>query len=720
MVVGLRVRPARNRELDLTHTPKRLQRHRQPGQPCPEFPRSGFATPSTRRLRRSGGRFAIILLLSCAAVHAQSAADQAADVLKKPVQSQQVVTYQLQKYLISRAPQLPAPASAEAWTSDAGQVRERLLRDVVFHGWPSDWVHSPPRFEDLGEIPSGPGYRRRKFRYEIVPGFYTTAVLYEPRPLKGKVPAVLDVMGHFTLSGKAEAFQQTFCINQALRGMIALNLEWVGMGESHGPENEHWFAAHLDLVGQNGVGLFYLAMRRGLDFLYDDPDVDRGRIGVTGLSGGGWQTIILSALDERVAVSVPVAGYVSLKGRAERLPDEPGDIEQNASDLIAHQDYSTFTAMRAPRPTLLVNTAEDDCCFRAPLVRPYIFDAVRPFFHLYGRDDDFEFFQETLISAHNYGPGSREQAYRFFAKHFQLAAPQTEIPVGEEIRGYPELAGGLPVDNLTILGLARKLASAIKRTDVPSDASALPAWRDSERAKLRQIVRYSPVAVKQPWLIWNTNHSEVESLSYRFEMENGLSAAGVYMRATTAGTKAPMTIVLNDGGKKAAAPERWNRLNEFGDRLDRGEQVLALDLLFSGDAAPDQPAQLLCEMLAAAGDRPLGLETAQLAGITKWAQQQFAPARIRIETTGLRSQLQALVAAALNPTMFSEVASHQGMKSLGYLLEKPVHYEDAPDLFCLDLYRDFDIDRLAAVAQPARVMHEDDLELSKESTPESR
>lgn len=655
----------------------------------------------------------VILLLNCELTFAQSAAEQAAAVLKQPVQSPQIVTYQLQSYLRARAAPLPTPASAGAWTIEERRIREHVLKDVVFHGWPDEWVNSRQHFEDLGEIPSGPGFRRRKFRYEIVPGFYTTAVLYEPRPLKGKVPAVLDLMGHFTSSGKAEEFEQAFCINQALRGMIALNLEWLGMGESNQPENAHWFAAHLDLAGLNGVGLFYLAMRRGLDFLYDDPDVDPRRIGVTGLSGGGWQTIILSSLDERVAVSIPVAGYVSLKGRAERLPEEPGDIEQNATDLVAGQDYSTFTAMRAPRPTLLINNAEDDCCFRAPLVRPYIFDAVRPFFRLYSRDDDFEFFQETKISAHNYGPDSREQAYRFFSKHFHLAAPEQEIPVGDEIRSYQDLAGGLPADNLTILGLARKLASGITRAQAPSDASERALWRDSERQRLRDMVRYTAVTVKEPWLVANTNHSELESVSYRFEMSNGLSAAGVWLKETDAKATAPLTIVVNDDGKKAAASEQWDRVSEIGDRLDRGEQVLALDLLFTGDAAPDQPSYLLSEMLAAAGDRPLGLEAAQLAGIAQWARQQYEPARMRIETTGFRSQLEALVSSALNPDLFSEVASHHGVESLRYLFDKPVHYEDAPDVFSLDLYRNFDIEALSAIAEPAKVAHEDDLEASQ-------
>ena len=63
----------------------------------------------------------------------------------------------------------------------------------------------------------------------------------------------------------------------------------------------------------------------------------------------------------------------------------------------------------------------------------------------------------------------------------------------------------------------------------------------------------------------------------------------------------------------------------------------------------------------------------------------------------------ATVAAALEPDLFSEVVVHEGMPSLNFLLEAPVTFENAPDLFCLDLYKEFDLDRLAAMAAPAKV-----------------
>jgi dienelactone hydrolase len=517
-------------------------------------------------------------------------------------------------------------------------------------------------------------------------------------------------MGHYDITGKAMEFEQKLCINQALRGMIALNPEWLGMGELHETENEHWFAGHLDLVGANGVGLFYLAMRRALDYLYDIPNVDQSRIGVTGLSGGGWQTIVISSLDPRVQVAIPVAGYDTLLTKISAR--NPGDVEQEATDFLVGQDYSTLTAMRAPRPTLLIFNAEDNCCFRAPLVKPYVFDSIRRAFELYGKEDVFQFHMNTDISAHNYGLDNRQQAYRFLTKYFNLPVSQTEIPVGQNVKSYSELTVSMPDGNLTILGLAKKLAREITRRPVPSNPTQRTEWSVSERANLRNVVRYHPVTVDEAWPEFNTYHNQVESLSYRFEMSNGLSAAGVWLKECPTRDNAPMTIVLNDKGMKAAGVEVWDHVPEVADRIERGDQVLVLDLLFTGGAAPDQPTYYFTEMLATIGERPLGMEAAQLVCLVRWAQQKWNPSRIRLESTGIRSQVLALVVSALEPRLFFDIEIHDGMRSLGYLLEKPVVYQDAPDLFCLDLYKHFDLDRLVALASPTTIVERNFQEVS--------
>ena len=77
---------------------------------------------------------------------------------------------------------------------------------------------------------------------------------------------------------------------------------------------------------------------------------------------------------------------------------------------------------------------------------------------------------------------------------------------------------------------------------------------------------------------------------------------------------------------------------------------------------------------------------------------------IKVETDGIRNEVIAAVAAALDPGAFTAVTSQNGMKSLGYLLEKPVSLRDAPELFCLDLYKDFDIDLLGLLSAPTKVV----------------
>ena len=145
--------------------------------------------------------------------------------------------------------------------------------------------------------------------------------------------------------------------------------------------------------------------------------------------------------------------------------------------------------------------------------------------------------------------------------------------------------------------------------------------------------------------------------------------------------------------------------------MNRGDQVLALNLLFFGDASPGkETAPYYTQLLGAIGDRPIGLEAAQLNATLRWLQGVSHAHKIRIETTGIRSQELALIACDLEQTLVAELSIQGGMKSLGELLDKPVTYDDAPDLFCLDSYKDFDIDWLTALAEPTNVIQSDFIE----------
>src|SRR5262249_17422026 len=160
---------------------------------------------------------------------------------------------------------------------------------------------------------------------------------------------------------------------------------------------------------------------------------------------------------------------------------------------------------------------------------------------------------------------------------------------------------------------------------------------------------------------------------------------------------APVTIVINDKGYKAS-------VQNVIDRVNRGEQVLALEPLFFGMTTPDDTDPAYWEMLmASGGDRPLGIEVAQLLVIAKSFRNASGQNKIRLETEGIRSQIVALMATALDPDTFSAIHSNAVMESLRFLLDAPVPYRSAADLFCLDLYKYFDIDGLTAMAAPVQI-----------------
>jgi dienelactone hydrolase len=628
-----------------------------------------------------------------APVYAQTEADYLRPILADEILPPQVAVFQLRQYILRRVAKPPAPSSAQQWTDASARLRQHLLTDVVFHGWPREWVEAPPKFAEAGII-NGDGYRIRKLRYEIVPGFQSVALLYEPDNLHGKVPAILNVNGHVGPPGKTIEYKQKRCITLARHGILALNLEWLSYGELDRKGGQHDFGHHLDLAGANGVGLFYLAMRKGLDYLYYHPNADRSRVGMTGLSGGGWQTIVLSSLDERVKATNPVAGFSSISSRVEAKEyGDLGDFEQSATDMFDGVDFTHLTALMAPRPTLLTYNAEDDCCFRAAMTKPFVFDAIQPIFALYGKQDLLNWHENRDPGTHNYQLDNRTHAYRFFSSQFKLPAFEEEAGVASEIKTFDELRVGLPENNLTILDLARKMAGPISRSPLASE----PAGRQAERNQIRDVIRYRPVTIERVWTTAISKHLGIESKSHLISLDNGLSATAVWFKPIGASNNVPATIILDDKGKAASAAN-------IADRLNRGEQVLAIDLPFIGEAWKGDATSELLQLVSGTGARPLGEETAALVQIVSWVEDQAHAQKVRIESSGMRSQVVSMIALALQPQMFSELAIRNGIESLAYVLQKPVEYGEAPELFCLDLLRVTDLDRLAALSSPVRAL----------------
>ncbi len=607
--------------------------------------------------------------------------------LKQPLLEQRTVQQEVEDYVERKVPPVPEAKTTQEWEKHARRMRQETLDKVVFRGEAAKWRNIATQAEWLGDLEGGPGYRLKKVRFEAVPGMWIPAILYEPENLKGKVPVMLAVNGHDS-KGKAAEYKQMRCINLAKRGMLVLNLEWVGMGQLRTPGFAHLKMNQLDLCGTSGLAPFYLSMSRGLDILVQHPHADVNRVAVSGLSGGGWQTIFISALDERVTLSNPVAGYSSFKTRVRNHADL-GDSEQTPVDLATTADYAQLTAMRAPRPTLLTFNAKDNCCFATPHAMPPLLAAARPIFHLYGEADALRTHSNEVPGDHNFGIENREALYKMVGDFFFTDAKDfdpKEIPSKSEVKTGEQLQVPLPEVNESFHSLALKLAESLPK---PSTGSF-----DDRRKLLREIVKAQDLKVTaaQAVEIAGAADTKLTVRGWRLKLDSVWTVPVVEI---TSEQPRGVSIVVADAGRVAVA-------KDIAALAASGQRVLAFDPFYFGESKVPQKNWLFALMLSTVGDRPIGLQASQINSVANWAKSEFKADSLQLVSIGPRLGLAAHIAAALDPQTISKLDQREPLKSLKDVIAQDRSVSETPELLCFGLLEHFDIPQLDALTLKAK------------------
>jgi hypothetical protein len=284
-----------------------------------------------------------------------------------------------------------APATAAAWRDRALHLREQML--VTLGLWPM-FPKSSLNPKVYGKL-EREGYTIEKVVLETFPGFTLSGNLYRPLEKTGKVPGLLCPHGHWT-DGRMNPEVQERCIRWAKLGCVVFMYDMVGYNDSK-PFPHEFLTDRLRRFGLSLPTLQTWNSIRALDWLTALPDVDPARIGCTGESGGGTQTFLLTALDDRIKVSAPVVMVSDTF--------QGGCVCENAAGLRFRTDNVEFAALCAPRPLVLVGATGD---WTAKTMER-AFPAIRGVYSLAGSTTSVH--AQVFDFPHNYNQTSRNAVY---------------------------------------------------------------------------------------------------------------------------------------------------------------------------------------------------------------------------------------------------------------------------------------------------------------------
>jgi uncharacterized protein len=293
------------------------------------------------------------------------------------------------------------------------EQRAALIRRGILEG--AELEHMPR--QPLTVIRTGAhrqhGYIVENIAIETLPGYYLTGNLYRPSKRISSMAGILSPHGHFYHpDGRFQEQEQKLCATLARMGATVFTYDMVGFGDNK--QCSHEIPKALQLQTYNSI--------RALDFLLSLPDIDSSRIAVTGASGGGTQTILLTAVDSRVKVSVPIV-MVSAYFFGGCVCESGMPVHRRPSHLTNNVEIASLAA---PRPMLLVSD-DSDWTRNCPNVEyPYI----QTIYSWYGVPQNVANVHLTG-EKHDLGPSKRQAVYAFLVR--QLRLNDKKLKKGNEV-----------------------------------------------------------------------------------------------------------------------------------------------------------------------------------------------------------------------------------------------------------------------------------------------
>lgn len=462
------------------------------------------------------------------------------------------------------------PATLDEWKTRRTGIRKKLLQ--AWGGFPTD--HAPLKAQVLDTIQRDQ-YRIEKVIFQTLPEVWMTANAYVPNH-PGRHAAVLCVHGHWK-GAKQDPHVQARCIGLARLGFFVLAVDAFGAGErgigkALGEYHGEMVAATLYPIGRPLSGLQVYENQRAVDYLLTRREVDGDRIGITGASGGGNQSMYAGAFDERFKAVVPVCSvgnYQAYLGAACCM------CEVVPGALSFTEEWGVLS-LTAPRALMVVSATRDAFQFSVGEAKKSL-AFVEPVYQLYKRPHSVK--HAIFESAHDYNQPMREAMYGWMTKHLKgegngspiaEATMETEDP--ETLRCFP--GETRPNDWITIPRFAarygRTLIAGIK-------APASKAQRQSAASQLRKTLDMGVLKRTEPSTTLAVTPSVASSPSISFETESGIKLTATH--TTGKEPRQPGTVIVLSLENESRLSE-----NELAQAVhESGRRVVSLSLRATGN-----------------------------------------------------------------------------------------------------------------------------------------
>lgn len=581
------------------------------------------------------------------------------------------------------------PADAAKCRRKLDQLREWFIaqvgleRDLRGERGTKPPPRSPLNVRKVGEVALD-DLVVEKLLFESRPGFLVPAHLWRPKS-GGPFPGVVVPVGHWMVEGKMAVPMQGLGALLARHGYVALIYDPVDEGERRVAGMSHRLALPLMVAGECDLTYLLWDTIRALDVLEARPDVDNKRLAVTGCSGGGMNTVYMSAIDPRLkaaAASCYVSTYLAMLDAGNHCEDNyvPGMAAQG--DMV---DFSGVGSL----PLLSLNATHDDIFPVAP-TQAAVRRANVWLERLKSKPPMELFFDE---SPHDYSKAMREHCLAFFERNLRGRAdagdsiPDSKpfTPVAFGSADWKCLPNGWPHDAKT---LQDETVAAIERA--LKEAAAAPAGRhDAESLRERLAWNDAPARVTQ------RNKSDVRERSVEllaFECD-GLPATAALVRADSKESPSELEVRVDDRGLHALLEGEWAAI----EAATSGEKALLLvDPCGRGESLASNDAEEHAWRIAVTVGRPLmGLRGGEVAAIAKLVagELHIDPAHVSLHGRGLESGLLAILTSIASNLALA--GADETLASLRELLDR---FSDHPSLCVPRLALEGDVADLLARA----------------------